>query len=137
MDKLEIWTLIVTPLLPEQYPFALPKFDPGHIGAGAATKNGPNGQNNSSPFKKSVSEKSTSFAMEASKISLAVSSQLYRVTNLPEVSIELEHHLTKLKMVVFSSTLRHLQTKGESLLDTLSQLTEIVQMLTECQTKVL
>lgn len=121
-DALEAYTLTVTPSLLDCCPFALPMADV---------------DTDSNPSKKTVAEKTTSFALDVIKTSSGDSIQkLYRVMNLSEISIDLEHHMTQLKLLLVSSHLGTLKAKGEGLLDTISQLLEIVTMLSECQTKV-
>ena len=125
----------MTPILLQSYPFALPKSNTNHDES--TGKKIPEVLTDRIPYKKSGTDKLTSFALDLIKTSSDdPAPMLYRVVNLSEIYINLEHHTTRLKMVVMSSHLGSLKAKGEDLLDTFSQLLEVVSMLTECQTKV-
>lgn len=135
LNELDVWMLTVTPILLQYSLFALPTSDLSKQENSA--KKHPNVLTDSISSKKSGADKFTSFSLGVVKISpYDLSQKLYRVMNLPEVRVELEHLMTKLKMHLVSFHLGNLKSKGESLLDTLSQLLEIVEMLSECQAKV-
>ena len=90
------------------------------------------------PAKKTGTDKITSFALDViqSEEDDNESRKIHRVSNFLEVMINLEHHLTQLKMFLASPHLGSLRAKAESLLGSVLQLLEIVALLSDCQTKV-
>ena len=88
--------------------------------------------------KKAGSDKTTTFALDVIKPLEKDSDgpKIHRVSNFLETVVNLEHHLTQLKMFITSPYLGNLRKKAEGLLDTILQLIEMVGLLHDCQSKV-
>lgn len=125
--ELESWKVNVIELPLEYYPFALPILSSSAI---------IQSQKITFQTSKTAAKKGTSFSVGFVSPSESPSRYLYKIENSSELLMRLENDAIQLKIHLASPHIGGLKHKGNNLLDMVSQLQELVQLLTECQKQV-
>lgn len=84
-----------------------------------------------------ATKKGASFALNFMETSSSPSQYLYTIDNHAAILMELENYAIQLKCHLDSPHMGIMRLKTNNLLDTISQLLELVHLLTQCQEKVL
>lgn len=83
-----------------------------------------------------LSRKGTSFALSFGSSESAASQHLFKVENHSAILMQLENDAVQLKLYLASPNIGALRHKANGLLDTVSQLQELVHLVTKCQEQV-